>query len=207
MKTSSGIILSHQAYEPKPTVHKVGDSLLIIVFISFIFIKQRYFDETRGLELTRSINTVKLPLCADVEARKRIGPWLQEKRLELDLNSWLCNPIETMLEEHKTQWNRILTSDINQLAIQTPWTRPRKDQGLNQLRRNVRLQQRALEPTDPKVILPTHFTSHNPAHRNMQRMIRMCPLGCPRMMRTQKPIHTYIRPFRIRVPSLGIGMH
>ena len=102
---------------------------MIIVFIFIYFIKQRYFDETRGLELTRSINTVKLPLCADVEARKRIGPWLQEKRLELDLNSWLCNPIETMLEEHKTQWNRILTSDINQLAIQTALDKTSKGSG------------------------------------------------------------------------------
>jgi hypothetical protein len=76
-------------------------------------------DETRGLELTRTINTVKLPLCADVEARKRIGPWLQERRLELDLNSCLCKPIEEMLKEHGREQDNILTRDLDQLAIQT----------------------------------------------------------------------------------------
>jgi len=54
-----------------------------------------------------------------------------------------------------------------------PWTRPQKDQSLNQLWRNVRLQQRALKPTNLKVIHPTHFTSHNPTHQSMQRMIHI----------------------------------
>jgi hypothetical protein len=85
----------------------------------FILSNSDISDETRGLELTRTINTVKLPLCADVEARKRVGPWLQDKRLELDLNSCLCNPIEEMLEEHGRERHHILTRDLNQLAIQT----------------------------------------------------------------------------------------
>jgi hypothetical protein len=85
----------------------------------FILLNSDISDETRGLELTRTINTVKMPLCADVEARKQIGPWLRGKGLELDVNSCLCHPIEQMLKEHGRERDDILVKDLDQLAIQT----------------------------------------------------------------------------------------
>jgi len=81
-------------------------------------------DETRGLELTHTINTVKLPLCADVEARRQIGPWLQENRLDLDVNSCLCHPIEQMLKEHERERDQILKRDSDQLTVQTEGSKP-----------------------------------------------------------------------------------
>jgi len=102
--------------------------------LSFILLNSDISDETRGLELTQSINTIKLPLCADMEARKKIGPWLQEKSLELDLNSCLCHPIQKMLQEHETQRDGILTRDCDQLAIQADLAKTSKSRSASKKR-------------------------------------------------------------------------
>jgi len=110
--------------------------------------------------LTQSINTIKLPLCADMEARKKIGPWLQEKSLELDLNSCLCHPIQKMLQEHETQRDGILTRDCDQLAIQVDLAKTSKSQSASKKRATTAKNAGKGDPSNALHIAQPHTPKH-----------------------------------------------
>jgi hypothetical protein len=83
-------------------------SFCLTIYVTFSDVS----DETRGLELTRQINTVKLPLCADFVARQQVGPWIKSGGAAPGLHACLCSSIENMLMEQEKQREEVIDADL-----------------------------------------------------------------------------------------------
>jgi hypothetical protein len=89
------------------------------------------------LELTRTINTAKLPLCADFEARKQLGPWLDVNDVQAKPNTCFdCWTISVMLQQREADRVKVVDTDMKQLALQTRSDIPANQKKMNKGKSN-----------------------------------------------------------------------
>jgi len=63
----------------------------------------------------RTHNTVKLPLCADFESRKQVGPWKKSMGIAAEVEACLCGDIQAMLKQRDKERDKIMDKDWAQL--------------------------------------------------------------------------------------------